>query len=86
VRYDECRPGEEVIYVVSTIGRKAASIKAGAEHSNQWSIIEQCKQHLALFVEYRIQLYKLQDLRRACWHFHYSQKSITVSESTMCSN
>jgi len=51
VRYDECRPGEEVIYVVSTIGRKAASIKAGAEHSNQWSIIEQCKQHLALFVE-----------------------------------
>ena len=29
------RPGEEVIHVVSTIGRKAVSIKAGAEHSNQ---------------------------------------------------
>ena len=39
MRYDECHPGEEVIYVVSTIERKAASIKAGAEHSNRWSII-----------------------------------------------
>jgi len=62
VRYDECRPGEEVIHVVSTIGRKAASIKAGAEHSTSENIIEQCKQHLALLAEYRIQLYKLQDL------------------------
>ena len=35
VRYDERRPSEEVIHVVSAIGRKAASIKAGAEHSNQ---------------------------------------------------
>ena len=26
------------------------------------NIIEQCKQHLALLTEYRIQLYKLQDL------------------------
>jgi DNA-directed RNA polymerase omega subunit len=29
------RPSEEMIHVVSAIGRKAASIKAGAEYSNQ---------------------------------------------------
>ena len=30
------------------------------------NIIEQCKQHLALLAEYRIQLYKLQDLSGVC--------------------
>ena len=34
VRYDERWPGEEVIHVVSAIGRTAASIQAGAEHGN----------------------------------------------------
>jgi hypothetical protein len=59
VSYDERRPNEEVIHVVSIIGRKAASIKAGAATATSENIIEQCKQHLALLAEYRIQLYKL---------------------------
>ena len=42
MRYDERRPSGVVIHVVSAIGRKAASIKAGAEHSNQ------CKHHRAV--------------------------------------
>ena len=61
MRYDERWPSEEVIHVVSAIGRKAASIKALNTATSE-NIIEQCKQHLALLAEYRIQLYKLQDL------------------------
>ena len=41
---------------------KLQASKQALNTATSENIIEQCKQHLALFVEYRIQLYKLQDL------------------------
>jgi len=44
--------------------KKLQASKEALNTATSENIIEQCKQHLALFVEYRIQLYKLQDLSR----------------------
>ena len=43
---------------------KLQASKQALNTATSENIIEQCKQHLALFVEYRIQLHKLQDLSR----------------------
>jgi hypothetical protein len=59
VRYDERRRTEEMIHVVSAIGRKLQASKQALNTATSENIIEQCKQHLALLTEYRVQLYKL---------------------------
>src|ERR1044071_3811175 len=41
---------------------KLQASKRALNTATSENIIEQCKQHLALLAEYRIQLYKLQDL------------------------
>src|SRR5687767_1469438 len=41
---------------------KLQASKQALNTATSENIIEQCKQHLALLAEYRIQLYKLQDL------------------------
>jgi hypothetical protein len=42
---------------------KLQASKQALNTATSENIIEQCKQHLALLAEYRIQLYKLQDLQ-----------------------
>jgi hypothetical protein len=59
VRYDERRRTEEMIHVVSAIGRKLQASKQALNTATSENIIEQSKQHLALLTEYRVQLYKL---------------------------
>jgi len=43
---------------------KLQASKRALNTATSENIIEQCKQHLALFIECRIQLHKLQDLSR----------------------